>query len=62
MLVSFYHRLRKVIIRNALNLADDFKIPSAFISKILFKILSFESRSKVMGKFLGVTLVAYIKK
>jgi 2-polyprenyl-3-methyl-5-hydroxy-6-metoxy-1,4-benzoquinol methylase len=62
MLVSLYHRVRIVLNRSAPNLADDFKIPSAFISKILLKILSFESRSKAMGKFLGVTLVAYIKK
>ena len=61
MLMSLYHKLRKAIFRNDIQSANDFKIPSTLISKILFKILSFESRSKVMGKFLGVTLVAYIK-
>jgi len=40
---------------------DNFDLPSNFISKIIFKILSFESKSDLMGKCIGVSLIAFIK-
>lgn len=37
MLISLYHKLRKAIFRNDLQSANDFKIPSILISKILLR-------------------------
>lgn len=59
---SIYSKIKKVLTTNSLYSTNEFTIPPTHISKMLFKVLSFESKSKMMGKLIGVSVVAYIKR
>jgi len=59
--ISIKNKISKRFLKNTMQKKDNFDLPSNFISKIIFKILSFESKSDLMGKCIGVSLIAFIK-
>jgi SAM-dependent methyltransferase len=61
-MASIFGKIKRVLNINSLHSTFGFTIPPNYISRILFKVLSFESKSKVMGKLIGVSLVVYLKK
>lgn len=60
--ISIRDKLSKRFFKDTSKKEDNFDLPSKFISKVILRILSIESKSELLGKCMGVSLIALIKK